>query len=82
MIFRRRKAGTTSAEPFRVIASRSLGAKSKLVLIEVQDQKIPASVDDKATRVLTRWEDEPAAAAPSADDTVRVPKLATCRSST
>ncbi len=56
VLWARRRRPTTTVDAIRVIASRSLGGKSRVVLLAAGDRELLLSVSDRGTaRLIGRW---------------------------
>ncbi len=51
---RRKKTGSDTGDLLRVIASRSLGGKARLLLVESKGTRLLISVDERGTRLLSK----------------------------
>jgi flagellar biogenesis protein FliO len=64
-MLRKKRAGQSAEEPFRIIASKTLGPKAKIFMVEVEDKKLLFTVDEKGTRLVQTFGKKDAA---SSDD--------------
>ena len=71
VLLRRKRGQVAAADPIRIVASRSLGGKAKVVLLAAGGRELLVAIDGRGTRLLARWradEDEAAEASPSKPD--------------
>ncbi len=54
VVARRRRPNADTTDMLRVVASRSLGGKSRLVLVEAKGKKLLLSVDERGTRLISQ----------------------------